>query len=159
MRFFRPIRQALIRDGKAVRYAAYALGEVLLIVVGILLALQLDNWNQDRVARADFDRYIVQLRSDVEAAIVQINTMVSASDRSVQGARTILGVIDSDSVEGELAEFEEALGNLGKFTRAEIPYGNLRALLDGDFSAIARDTALTASVSRKTGVPIRSQAG
>ena len=51
LRFFRSIRQKLI-EGKNVRsYFIYAIGEILLVMVGILLALQVNNWNQERKDR------------------------------------------------------------------------------------------------------------
>ena len=50
-RFFRQIRQRLITDNKFTKYLLYAVGEILLVVIGILIALQVDNWNEARLAR------------------------------------------------------------------------------------------------------------
>ena len=46
LKFFRNIRRKLISEGKLRRYLVYALGEILLVVIGILIALQVNNWNQ-----------------------------------------------------------------------------------------------------------------
>jgi hypothetical protein len=43
---FRKIRQKLLQENKVTRYLAYALGEILLVVIGILIALQINNWNE-----------------------------------------------------------------------------------------------------------------
>ena len=48
LRFFRYIRQTLLEQGKMKKYVLYALGEILLVMVGILLALQVSNWNEGR---------------------------------------------------------------------------------------------------------------
>ena len=48
LRFFRKIRQKLLTDNKFSKYLLYAIGEILLVVIGILIALQVDNWNQKR---------------------------------------------------------------------------------------------------------------
>ncbi len=48
LRFFRQIRQKLLADNKISKYLFYAAGEILLVVVGILLALQINNWNEER---------------------------------------------------------------------------------------------------------------
>ena len=46
--FFRKIRQRLFSENKFTKYLIYAIGEILLVVVGILLALQVNNWNNER---------------------------------------------------------------------------------------------------------------
>jgi hypothetical protein len=48
LHFFRQIRQRLLTDNKFSKYLLYAVGEILLVVIGILVALQIDNWNEER---------------------------------------------------------------------------------------------------------------
>ena len=50
--FFRKIRKSLLNEGKTTRYFKYALGEILLVVIGILIALQMNNWNEDKKERS-----------------------------------------------------------------------------------------------------------
>jgi len=59
MRFFRPFRNQLAERGPLTRYALYALGEIVLLVIGILLALQIDNWNEKR-KNAAMNRIMLQ---------------------------------------------------------------------------------------------------
>ncbi len=46
--FFRRIRQSLLAENKTARYLKYAVGEIVLVVIGILIALQINNWNEGR---------------------------------------------------------------------------------------------------------------
>ena len=48
IKFFRKIRQNLLSEGKTGKYFKYAIGEILLVMIGILLALQVNNWNEER---------------------------------------------------------------------------------------------------------------
>jgi hypothetical protein len=60
IRFFRSIRQNLLAQGRITRYLTYAVGEILLVMVGILLALQVNNWNEGR-KRSLFEQEILSL--------------------------------------------------------------------------------------------------
>ena len=48
IKFFRHIRQNLIMENKTGKYLKYAVGEIVLVVIGILIALQVNNWNENR---------------------------------------------------------------------------------------------------------------
>jgi hypothetical protein len=48
IKFFRKIRQNLLMENKTGKYFKYAIGEIILVVIGILLALQVNNWNEIR---------------------------------------------------------------------------------------------------------------
>lgn len=52
IKFFRKIRQKLLTQNRVTQYLAYAFGEILLVVVGILIALQLNTWKEERTNRA-----------------------------------------------------------------------------------------------------------
>jgi len=47
IKFFRKTRQNLINEGKTAKYVKYAIGEIILVVIGIMIALSLNNWNTD----------------------------------------------------------------------------------------------------------------
>jgi len=46
IKFFRKIRQNSIKEDKLVNYLKYAIGEIVLVVIGILIALQINTWNE-----------------------------------------------------------------------------------------------------------------
>ena len=58
--FFRKIRQKLLQQNRVTRYLVYALGEIFLVVIGILIALQINNWNEQNKNRI-FEREILSL--------------------------------------------------------------------------------------------------
>ena len=132
LRFFRHIRQNVLQQGKVSRYLGYAIGEIVLIMIGIFLALQLNNWNEDRKAQTEFDEYIVQLKEDVRAAIKFVKTREYGGEIQAKHAMTILNVVEGTEAPENLEAFEDAMGKLGKFAISDIPYGNLRDLLDGN---------------------------
>ncbi len=49
--FFRKIRKKMADDNKPLKYMRYAVGEIALVVIGILIALQINTWNENRKAQ------------------------------------------------------------------------------------------------------------
>jgi len=62
--FFRKIRRKLANQNKLLQYGRYAIGEILLVVIGILIALQINNWNQDRKSKDLYYSYLSRLKED-----------------------------------------------------------------------------------------------
>jgi len=65
IKFFRNIRKTLLAEGKTTKYLKYAIGEIVLVVIGILIALQINNWNQGRQQRQKEKKILVELRRDL----------------------------------------------------------------------------------------------
>ena len=73
LRFFREIRRQLLGSGQTGRYLRYALGEILLVVVGILIALQIDTWNDDRLDRQREREYLASMLVDLQEDVQRID--------------------------------------------------------------------------------------
>ncbi len=66
LKFFRKIRQTLLSENKFSKYFLYAIGEIVLVVIGILIALQINNWNEDRKERITEQKILKELLIDFE---------------------------------------------------------------------------------------------
>lgn len=66
MKFFRKIRQNLVGEGKTAQYLKYAIGEIILVVIGILLALQVNEWNLKKQNRS----YEITMLQEVNEALI-----------------------------------------------------------------------------------------
>jgi hypothetical protein len=67
--FFRRIRKQLADDNKPWKYARYCIGEILLVVIGILIALQINSWNADRINNQEEKRYLLRLTNEVRSEV------------------------------------------------------------------------------------------
>jgi hypothetical protein len=65
IKFFRRIRLDLLKKNKTGKYAKYAIGEIVLVVIGILIALQINNWNEDRKTIATIDHLIKNIEDEL----------------------------------------------------------------------------------------------
>ena len=66
IKFFRHIRKSLVSEGKTKTYLLYAIGEIILVVIGILIALQINNANEDRKSRQIEVDYLERLAIDLK---------------------------------------------------------------------------------------------
>jgi hypothetical protein len=66
IKFFRNIRQNLLNEGKTSKYFKYAIGEIILVVIGILIALQINNWNEGRKDHNTEKTHLLNLLSDLD---------------------------------------------------------------------------------------------
>ena len=69
--FLRKIRRSLVGSGSAGRYLLYAIGEIALVVIGILIALQINNWNEERKTLRQIDDHLENLAADLNEDIGQ----------------------------------------------------------------------------------------
>ena len=95
--FFRRIRKGLLEGGATRKYLFYAVGEVLLVMIGILLALQVNNWNEAR-SEAQFERKMyAELKMSLELNIEQLERGVDYSHNSSRSCQIILDHFEKDS--------------------------------------------------------------
>ena len=67
--FFRKIRRILADDNKPLKYMRYAIGEIVLVIISILIALQINNWNQIEKSKSESNRLLIVLKLDLEKDI------------------------------------------------------------------------------------------
>ncbi len=96
IKFFRDVRQKLLSQGKTGKYFKYAIGEIILVVIGILIALQINNWNnqQQNIEKeqrilsslhAEFSQNLEELRRDHILNIYSLNACVAILSLDKQG--------------------------------------------------------------------------
>ena len=70
---FRRFRQRLLSENKFSKYLIYAIGEIILVVIGILIALQVNNWNQNRIDSKIEKQLLTELLENLE--VNELNTL------------------------------------------------------------------------------------
>jgi len=76
IKFFHKIRYDLMEKNKTGKYLKYAIGEIILVVIGILLALQINNWNENRKDRALEKIYLKRFLDDLEEEVVYVKSFI-----------------------------------------------------------------------------------
>lgn len=81
IKFFRHIRKSLLMENKTGKYFKYAIGEIILVVIGILIALQVNNWNETRLEQNKIKKYAKSLIEDLKNDIKMIKVSQGQADK------------------------------------------------------------------------------
>lgn len=90
MKFFRKIRQRLLVNEKISKYLFYAIGEIILVVIGIVLALQVNNWNENRKVRNNEVNLLIELQSDLKFNLHEMVDLSKSLSSRISAANQII---------------------------------------------------------------------
>ena len=96
MKLFKNIRQSLIEKGNIKRYFLYAIGEILLVMIGISLAFQADNWNEDRLKKDEESSNYQNIRDQIIADKEVIQGQIHFNNRYMAQFKYAYTIIESE---------------------------------------------------------------
>ena len=105
--FFRRIRKTMADDNKPIQYMRYAVGEILLVVIGILIALQINNWNEARKDQATEKQLLDALRTDFLETKARLGETILLQKSVVSCSRRLLNLYEND----KLLEMRDSIGD------------------------------------------------
>ncbi len=140
LKFFRNIRKQLLEQGKTANYLKYAIGEIILVVIGILIALSINDWNDSRKQKLVDTKYFKNLKNDLIGDTERLDLMINYCDEKVKVAKKIMDKIKQDTI-GSLYEFSNDMKTLlfvDEFRPDQSTYNEMKS--SGNFSTIQNDT-------------------
>ncbi|WP_071341929.1 DUF6090 family protein [Maribacter sp. 1_2014MBL_MicDiv] len=90
IKFFRKIRQKLLSENKFGKYLTYAIGEIVLVVIGILIALQINNWNEEHKANLKELTILKSLEKEFNSNKAQLNSKIEHRNTIIKNCRRLL---------------------------------------------------------------------
>ena len=116
IKFFRKIRQRLLTENKFSKYLLYAIGEILLVVLGILIALSINNWNNNNNDRILEKEYLKRLQKDLMADSKYFEERTEESKKSVTNYFLAIDkMYEPNKGWDDLSEFSSGFGSLTPF--------------------------------------------
>ena len=93
LRFLRKIRQNLLTENKFSKYMLYAIGEIALVVIGILIALQIDTWNEERKSQSEEKAILANLNREFMQNKEALNAVLDLNGMSYKSGLKIMELI------------------------------------------------------------------
>jgi hypothetical protein len=98
IKFFRKIRQDLLSKGKTGKYFKYAIGEIILVVIGILLALSINTWNEERKEKLVIRNLLHNIRLDMQTDTLQFSKNIQDIPEVIANATLLLNSTELDTL-------------------------------------------------------------
>jgi hypothetical protein len=103
IKFFRKIRQNLLSEGKTGKYLKYAIGEIILVVIGILIALGINNWNNNRLVDYQKINLLKNIKEDLISDTLAFEKSIKLYEELITKKKKLIslseyGTISSDSL-------------------------------------------------------------
>ncbi|TYA57505.1 DUF6090 family protein [Formosa maritima] len=144
IKLFRNIRQNLLNQGKTTKYFKYAIGEIILVVIGILIALQINNWNENQKSKKD-ERYILtEVLKNLEEDAGLVDDILHQRQKTKKAIFPLLKYVNSKTMDPDSLQFH--LVNLLTFERY-YPINNAYEILKSKGLQLS-DNELTTKISR-----------
>ena len=115
IKFFRQIRYKLMSENKTSKYFKYAIGEIILVVIGILIALQINNWNEAKKTKQKEELALLEILSDLEYSIKDLERTNYLKELGISEIRFTNSQI--------LNEYETVIKNINTYLSEDIPLG------------------------------------
>ncbi|MEQ9308910.1 MAG: DUF6090 family protein [Balneolaceae bacterium] len=149
LRFFRTIRKKLMEHpskgrtrNKVRTYLLYAIGEILLVVIGILIALQINNWNENKVERKQELKILEQINADLEENNNNIEFIVEALTGIDQSIDSVLTSLEQKKVISYFSVYVSMIHRKVFFNNSISGY----SLLSNSFGTIIQNDSLRNSI-------------
>jgi hypothetical protein len=96
IKFFRKIRQNMLSENKFSKYLIYAIGEILLVVIGILIALSINNWNDKNKNRKQERQVLLQLKEEYKENLTELDLKISMRKEMLEASSRLLAYYDNN---------------------------------------------------------------
>jgi Family of unknown function (DUF6090) len=116
IKFFRHIRKDLMENNKTGRYLKYAIGEIVLVMIGILLALQVSNWNQERKDRISERKLLDNIHRDFTKNKVSFDSMKVINHKSLAALDSMIALFPLHKDSLKITKFYQYLSQIEEIT-------------------------------------------
>jgi hypothetical protein len=104
IKFYRKIRQNLLSEGKIVKYFKYAIGEIVLVVIGILIALQINNWNENQKAKTTEIYVLNEILSNLNEDGIILSEIIEQRQKAKTSVADMLNYLQTENINKDILE-------------------------------------------------------
>ncbi len=138
IKFFRKIRQKLLSENKFSKYLLYAVGEIILVVIGILIALSINNWNENLKNKKEEISVIKELLSDSKTNLLSLEEDIFLNQRAINSNMLISDILINKRPYNDSLDIH--FGNIQYNTQFTLNTAGFENLKSRGFEIISNDS-------------------
>ncbi len=135
-KFFKGIWQKLIVEGQLRNYIASAVNEIVLIVLGVLIAVQMDNWNEIVTDRAQREQYLQEIKENMQTDVSHLNDIVKWNADIIENVDSVFHILQhttiADKMFLKIIDYEPAIVSQYDFHPEKAGFRSLISSVDPD---------------------------
>ena len=128
IKFFRKIRQNLLMENKTGKYFKYAIGEIVLVVIGILIALQINNWNDAHNLKNKETSLLIEMKSNLESDLEGLKWDINKNEGLLKANRGVLKSLNDGVYHDSLNLYYTYIKGNTVFVKNTSAFKNLESL-------------------------------
>ena len=146
--FLRKFRQKLLGEKKLSAYLLYGIGEVVLVVIGILIALQVNNWNNQKKDREKESYYLKSIKTSIALSQNELERVISDAELIFSSADTLFLILAHQKYDLLQGKFlDSLLFSAADYSRISLNDGGIREILNTGALDIIRDERIRVSLA------------
>ena len=152
IKFFRKIRYDLMEKNKTGKYLKYAIGEIALVVIGILIALSLNNWKEDLDNRGEEMRILSGLKQEFEVNLAEVNRNIKLNTSTVESSIDFIDLIRTENPFDNYRHVDSLLYLVYMFGSFDAQTGLIDEVISSGKLSIIKDSDLRDRLTSFSGI-------
>lgn len=141
IKFFSKIRYSLIKQNKSGKYFKYAIGEIILVVIGVLIALSINNWNENRKNSIKEIQFLEGFKNDLMANKTELNRVIKKAEITSNSSDSILKLKRRELESLGIKSFVRFMMDATGFTVYQTQEGTIQGIMgSGNLDVISNDS-------------------
>ena len=142
IKFFRKIRQNLIMENKTGKYLKYAIGEIVLVVIGIIIALSLNNWKENLANLGEETRILSGLKQEFEVNLAEVNRNIKLNTLTKESTVELIHLLRTENAFANSRYLDSLLNAVYMFGSFDAQTGLIDEVISSGKLSIINDTEL-----------------
>lgn len=141
IKFFSKIRYSLIEQNKSGKYFKYAIGEIILVVIGVLIALSINNWNENRKNSIKEIQFLEGFKNDLMANKTELNRVIRKAEITSNSSDSILKLKRRELESLGIKSFVRFMMDAAGFAVCQTQEGTIQGIMgSGNLDVISNDS-------------------